>query len=229
MATLVISVAAFLKGYMYKEAFDNTSYEEWKRNTGPATFYNAIADAEHHNRPSTRFIRSGYTKAGTTAYGPVQANKQYLEDFLPTGRYASVLADSPRLKDYVAGLVSQADKFLLHGNMKGKLKGYDPKYDYYDRGGTGLGHMGSTDVQKALYKTALTKMMKHRVDKEFGGDWDKYLVTHRWGRPDKAKPDPHYYKAYGDSLKKQYNDYIERQKARRAQMAAPERSLLTSK
>ena len=97
--------------------------------------------------------------------------------------------------------------------MKGKLKGYDPKYGYFNKAGTGLGDMGTSDVQKALYKTALTKMMTHRVNKEFGGNWDKYLEKHR-GRT--AKQDPEYYKAYNDSLKKQYEKYIGRQADRRA-------------
>jgi len=205
MAVLTLTAVAFLKGYMYKEAAD--PYADWLRGAGPATHYTAIADAEHRNRPGTRFIRSGYSKTGTSAYGPVQANKSYLQDFSPTGRYKDVLADSPRLQGYVKGLSTQADKFLQHGNMKGRMKGYDPKYGYYNKSGTGLGDMGSTPVQQALYKSALTKMMNHRVQKEFGGDWDKYLLKHR-GRT--QKQDPEYYKAYQDSLRKQHTESLKK-------------------
>ena len=210
---LTVASLAFLKGYMYKEAVDTTPFSEWAANTGSATYYNAIADAEHRNRPGTRFIRAGHVPGGTTAYGPVQANKTYLADFAPTGRYKDVLSGSPRLQKYVAGLSEQANKFAQHGNMKGKLPNYDPKYGYFNKSGTGLGNMGSTDVQKALYKSALTKMMEHRVKTEFGGDWNKYLVQHR-GRD--AKQDPDYYKAYNDSLKRQHEEYLRRQAERRA-------------
>ena len=121
MATLTLAAVAFLKGYMYKEAAD--PYANWLKQAGPSAHYNAIADAEHRNRPGTRFIRAGHYGSGSSAYGPVQANKSYLQDFAPTGRYKDVLSGSPRLQGYVGGLASQADKFLQHGNMKGRMKG----------------------------------------------------------------------------------------------------------
>lgn len=218
-----IIAAAFLAGYMNKEAAEPTSYDSWLKDTGSSTHYNAVSDAEHRGSPNTRFIRAMHAPGGTAAYGPVQVNKTYLKDFGPTGRYKDVLSDSPRQQAYLAGLTAQASKFLRHGNMKGKLKGYDPKYGYSNKAGTGLGDMGNTDEQKTLYKTTATRMMEHRVNKEFGGDWGEYLKVHRFGKKNKDKPDPKYYKAYDDSLKKQYGEYIKRQAQRRQlmQKAAP--------
>lgn len=209
---MAIIVAAFLAGYMNKEAAEPTSYDSWAKDTGASTYYNAISDAEHRNRPGTRFIRAGRAgKAGTTAYGPAQVNRRYIEDFLPEGRYGKVIQD-PAAKAYLTGLHGQSKQFAKHGNMKGKLKGYDPKYGYFNKDGTGLGTMGTSPEQQAQYKAVITQMMQHRAKKEFGGDWSKYLQAHR-GRT--AAQDPKYYKAYDDSLKKQYGEYIKRQAQRR--------------
>ncbi len=226
MATLAIATVAFLKGYMWKESSDNTSFEQWSKDTGPVTYYNAIADAEHRNRPGSRFIRALHAGgSGTTAYGPVQLNRQYLQDFTKGGRYASALKDDAT-RNYVTNLERQAQLFAQHGNTGGKSKGYSKEFDYINKGGTGTGIMGGTPSQQEQYKKAAIEMMKHRVNKEFGGDWNKYLVKHR-GRTEQQ--DPEYYKAYKDSLQKQYKEYVGRQNQRRRQMAAPTERLLTSK
>jgi putative (di)nucleoside polyphosphate hydrolase len=198
-----------------KEASE-TPYKQWLRDTGDATYYNAIADAEHRNRPGNRFIRALHAGSpGTTAYGPLQLNRQYLQDFIPGGRYASALEGKPKLQNYVQNLERQAQLFNLHGNTGGKSKGYDKRYDYINKGGTGTGIMGSTPEHQQQYKDAALAMMRHRVDKEFGGDWGKYLKTHRGAS---RTADPEYYKAYDASLKKQYADYIKRQQQRRLQL-----------
>ena len=221
MAVLTLAAMAFLKGYMHKEAAD--PYAAWLRQAGPSTHYQAIADAEHRNRPGTRFIRALHAGgSGTTAYGPVQLNRRYLQDFTKGGRYESALKDD-NVKNYVRNLERQAQLFAQHGNTGGKSKGYSKKFDYINKGGTGTGILGSTPEQQAQYKDAAMSMMKHRVDKEFGGNWNKYLQKHR-GRT--AKQDPKYYKAYGDSLKRQHQEHIKKQTAVPVTTAVPKTGLL---
>jgi hypothetical protein len=152
-------------------------------------------------------------------------NKKYLRDFTKGGRYASALKDDDT-RNYVTNLERQAQLFAHHGNTGGKSKGYSKKFDYINKGGTGTGIMGSTPAHQEQYKKAAIAMMRHRVNKEFGGDWNKYLVRHR-GRSEQQ--DPEYYKAYKDSLQKQYKEYVDRQNQRRRQAAAPTERLLTSK
>jgi hypothetical protein len=184
------------------------SYQDWLKKASPELHYDAVSEAEHTATKGSRFIRANYNQnPGTTAYGPVQLNKGYLQDYAPGGRYEKILSNEPELSTYLKGLITQADKFALHGNNR-NLRGYDKNFDYINRGGTGIGDMGNTPEQQELYKKLAIKMMQHRTAVEYKGDWNKYLQKHRGMT---REQDPRYYEVYDSYLQNKYNEELKRQ------------------
>lgn len=191
------------------ESVNIPRFDKWKPSAGDV--YSSIAAAEHRGSNRDRFVRAMKPKgSSTTAYGPVQMNRQFLADFTPGAkgeRYSKIFKRSPELQKYVTDLHAQSGKFLEHGNEKKKLGAkYDPRYGYSNVKGTGRGVMGDTDRQRLLYEQTAKMMIKHRTKKEFGGDYSKYLQAHR-GKT--RAQDPKYYAAYDKAMKARYRKYIQ--------------------
>lgn len=95
-----------------------------------------VLEAEHRGtdpafNKSDMYIRTKHApKAGSSAYGPGQITMNTAMDIAERGNL------SPEAKKYVMErFIPAGKKMLYHGKMKGKIKDYDPNYDYGGQAG----------------------------------------------------------------------------------------------
>jgi hypothetical protein len=124
-------------------------------NSAASTMYDGILTAETGSAGSgtdpKRFIRTRVTPARnrgrpSSAYGPSQMTKTYLQDF-KKNEWDNL---NPQEQEYLDGLIDQGKKMLSIG----KSNPSDPIYGY-----GGKGTMGDTPEQRDLYKSVAQKSM----------------------------------------------------------------------
>lgn len=144
------------------------------------------------------FIRTKVKDApgGSTAFGPVQI----------TGKLAEGAHKSGYLKKskefYEKEMKPRYDKMKYHGNNKGKIKDYNPRYDY--------GGDAEFDSEKhgKDYEDFAKEVMAG-VAKEAKDDENKFVE--KW-RGKSEKDDPKYFKKYREKkLEKELADEMKRQ------------------
>lgn len=122
---------------------------------------------------------------GSTGYGPYQLTIGKTDDYLK--RFPQYFDKDDR--EWVDNIFRpQAKKFLYHGRMKGKIKDYDPRFDY---SGGGLIH-GDEDAM-AHYLRFARKMMLIDLYNSKGSVYDAAV---RW----RGSTNPKYNKNYATSV-----------------------------
>ena len=162
---ILMLTSAFMQGYMHKAAAETTTRYR------PDQLYNALSDVETKGlQGPQKFIRTKIApKAGSAAYGPIQAGKMLL-DYGPKGIPGKYLKD-PQQRGMIKLLLEQRKRFLKYGREPNK-PGYDPKYDY-----GGAGDI-KTQAQRDLYKNTMMSILQHRYQNA-GYDMGKFLRAHR--------------------------------------------------
>lgn len=138
-------------------------------------------------------IRTKVRKApgGSSAFGPVQI----------TGSLAEGARKNGYLKQtkefYDKEMKPRYDAMNKHGNNKGKIKDYDPDYDY---GGTAKFDPSKHGQDYEMF----AKETIEGVAKEAGNDENKFIE--KW-RGKKEKDDPVYYKKVREGKKKYLDEH----------------------
>lgn len=124
----------------------------------PQEYYTALAYAEtgaYKNKDIRTLDRRA--PGGSTAFGKGQITGSTAEDFT---RPAMLKRFDPETAAYMKNVfIPQAKEFSRQGNMKGKLKDYNPDYDY---GGRGRLH---TPKELELYDRMALAMIGERVSR----------------------------------------------------------------
>lgn len=142
-------------------------------------------------------------KGGSTAFGPVQITKTLADDYVKRGKVSKESAEY-----YKKRLEPMFNNFNKHGGNKGKIKDYDPDYDY--------GGSGKFDGKKEgeNYKKFAHELIEAKIQ-ESKGDENKFIQSWR-GKGE--KDDPEYYKRYrSKKQEKEIGDEFNRQMARHFQ------------
>jgi len=149
--------------------------------------YSSISHAETGGEKNP-YIRTKVrtAKGGSSAFGPTQITGKLAEGASKQG----YLSDESK-KFYEKEMKPRYKKMLYHGNMKGKIKDYNPRYDY-----GGDAEFDSKKHGKAYEK--FSKEIMTGVLKEAKGD-EKGFVK-RW-RGKGEKEDPEYFKRYNEGKK----------------------------
>ena len=175
---------------------NSTKQEVELTKTKADSLYDAISGAEHR---WARWIpgydmwtRTRHSNHGpSNAYGPVQLLSNTVANIPMTKEGKPMIDYTQEELDFIERYKAQGDLFYKHGKMKGKLKDYDPRFDY---GGAGLGY---DDAEKALYNSVAKKIIDYEYNRA-GGDLDTFIKSWRFGN------DPNL--GYEDD--KEYFDYI---------------------
>jgi hypothetical protein len=138
------------------------------------------------------------TKGGSSAYGPVQLTRGLVAKYAKNN--PKVIEDAG-LSDFAMKFMDQGDEFLTHGNNKGKIDFYNPRYDY-----GGKGHLyGAQDQQdySRLTKTLMGDLWEK--SKKTDAPVENLIKYWRWGE-EKAKDndrnsDPRYFKEFYKQLR----------------------------
>jgi len=147
--------------------------------------YRAIEKAETGSF-SNKWVRTTFaTKAGSSAYGPVQITKTLVEDIAK--RYPKF---NSKHKNYIDKFIKQGELFLRYGKEPNK-KGYDKKYEY-----GGSGDLTSSKDKKEYTKMAYDLMQILMKEKKY----NLYDFIKRW-RGKNFKEDTRYFKTVVNYLK----------------------------
>lgn len=159
--------------------------------------YHAISHAETGGEKNP-FIRTKVKDApgGSTAFGPTQITGKLAEGAHKAG-YLKKSKDF-----YEKEMKPRYEKMKYHGNNKGKVKDYNPRYDY--------GGDAEFDSKKHSenYRVFSEEIMSG-VGKEAKDDENKFIE--KW-RGKSEKDDPGYYKKYREAKSsKELGDEMKRQ------------------
>ncbi len=159
--------------------------------------YEGIAHAETGGEKNP-YIRTRVKDApgGSTAFGPVQITGKLAEG----AHKAGYLKESKKF--YESEMKPRYDKMKYHGNNKGKVKDYNPRYDY--------GGDAEFDSKKhgKDYEVFANEIISG-VSKEAKDDENKFVE--KW-RGKSEKQDPEYYKRYREGkFNKELGDEMKRQ------------------
>lgn len=152
-------------------------------------FYEAFRRAETGSVPNP-WIRTMYRKApgGSTAYGPVQITK----DLVDRSEKKGIFKGTP-VENFVDEFQKQGGMFNYHGNEKGRIPDFDPKYDY-----GGSGHL-TTKEDKENYRKMADILIKDHWDqvKNSKRPIEDLIKLWRWG-PKSLNPKSKDYKTIKD-------------------------------
>lgn len=141
------------------------------------SLYNAVMNAEHRGKLNSPFydpwIRTTARGSGSNAYGPVQVLSNTLGSMPMTKEGNPMINYSDEELEFIERYKQQGAEFYKHGMNEGKIDDYNPDYDY---GGKGWGF---NDADKALYESAVKKLMKYEYNR--AGDLDTFIKNWRWG------------------------------------------------
>lgn len=138
------------------------------------------------------YIRTKYRDApgGSSAFGPAQTTVKLLKGYKK--KHSGIFDKDEKV--FLDRMIRQGNKFLKHGNMKGKMKNYDERFDY-----GGKGDLIESEVDKEMYDRVVMKMVKQHL-KDADGDMEEAARTWRWGPNHKGKVDERYMKGVSETL-----------------------------